>query len=82
MASKTIKEAIIEVLKQEGKALSSKEIVTRIKEQNLYQFKSKSADNIVNSQLRRHSVNVTLNASSKIKLFKLTDLGNYELIKP
>ena len=67
---KTVNDAIIEVLKQSITPLDSKEIFNRIKENKLYEFKSKNPKNIVRNQLRRHSENLPQNkVTSKVKHF-------------
>lgn len=77
---KTINEAIIGVLKKEGKPLFPKEILVKITENRLYQFKSESPENIVRNQLRRHCENVgNLAAASKVKYFVCLDDGKYRL---
>lgn len=78
--TKTINDAIIEVLKKEGKPLLPKEIFTRIKDNRLYHFKAQSPENIVRNQLRRHSDNVDgLTAASKVKHFVCMEDGRYWL---
>lgn len=80
MMAKTINEAIIEVLKKEGKPLLPKEIFVKIKENSLYRFKTESPENIVRNQLRRHSENIgNLVAASKVKHFVCLDDGKYWL---
>ena len=73
MASKTITDAIIEILAKEQNALTAKEIYSRIIKRDLYQFKSPSAENIVRNQLRRHCLGINNPASSSKKLFKVSD---------
>ena len=78
--AKTINDAIIEVLRIEGKPLHPHDIFVKIKEMNLYQFKAENPENIVRSQLRRHSENGgKLAVQSKIKHFVCFDDGKYWL---
>jgi len=78
--AKTINEAIIEVLKKEGKPLLPKEIFTKINDNRLYHFKAQSPENIVRNQLRRHSENIgNLAAASKVKHFVCMEDGKYWL---
>jgi len=80
--AKTINEAIIEVLKKEGKPLFPKEIFAKISENRLYHFKTESPENIVRNQLRRHSENAgNLAAASKVKHFICLEDGKYKLMK-
>ena len=55
MEKRTINQVIIEVLKNEGKPLTIEEIYKIIREENLYQFRSKNPQHIVRTQLRRQS---------------------------
>ncbi len=79
MSKRTINEAIVEVLKKESKGLTSKEIYEKIVKLNLYQFKSTGAMGIIRNQLRRHCENVYLGASSKIKIYLVTDDQKFRL---
>jgi hypothetical protein len=78
--ARTINEAIIEVLKMEGKPLLPKEIFAKIKDSRLYHFKAQNPENIVRNQLKRHSENtIKLAAASKVKHFVCLDDGKYWL---
>lgn len=80
MEKKTINDAIKIILRQEGKALTAKEIYLKIKERGIYTFKAANPENIVRNQLRRHSENVSgLQAASHVKHFVFTAEGKYRL---
>lgn len=79
MEKNTIGAAIVKVLKASGKPLNPKDIYEAIKKANLYQFEAKQPEGIVRNQLRRHSENVKLPASSSVKYFVSLDDGTYWL---
>jgi len=78
---KTIKEAIIEVLKRESRPLSAQSIYEKIIENNLYKFNSKTPASIVNSELRKNCKGIELKKSNKIKCFEQVEQGKFFLIK-
>lgn len=79
MDKKTIKEAIVQVLKKGNTSLSAKEITDRIIEQKLYQFNTNNPQSIVNSTLRKSCMGIELKLSRKEKPFKLSSDGKYKL---
>ncbi|WP_315819380.1 winged helix-turn-helix domain-containing protein [Paraflavitalea speifideaquila] len=81
MPTKTITEAIIEVLKRENKMLDIKEIHEKIVQSNLYAFKSSNPEHVVRNQLRRHCDNLELKVGSSIKYFTRMVDGTYGLRK-
>lgn len=78
-ANTTITGAIITVLKKEGKALSIKDIHSRIVADDLYQFNTANAEHVVRNQLRRHSANIQLKTASATKYFVANGDGTYGL---
>lgn len=81
MEKRTINQVIIEVLKNEGKPLTIEEIYKIIREENLYQFRSKNPQHIVRTQLRRHSENLTFPDASAAKHFIFLGNNTYTLKK-
>lgn len=79
--NKTITGAIIDVLKKEGKALSIKDIHSRIVAGNHYQFNTPNAEHVVRNQLRRHAENIELKSAATTKHFMANSDGTYELKK-
>ena len=79
MAKETIVSTIVKVLEKANQPLSPKEIYQRILKENLYQFKGKNAEGILRTQLRRHSENVNLPASSNVKYFTSLEDGKFWL---
>lgn len=67
----TIIEAIKKVLIKEKEGLTSKEIYQKIIDRNLYNFKAKDPQNIVNGIIRRHCLGMDFPTSSPIKHFKV-----------
>jgi restriction system protein len=80
MKSKTISESIISVLKTQIDPISPKEILKKISEECLYNFKSKNPESIVRATLRKHCINISYPLSSKQKLFLVTSDGKFKLI--
>jgi len=79
--SKTINEAIIEVLKTENQSLSAKHIYSKIIELDLYRFKSANPYHIVLTQLRRHCVGLDFPTAHKQKFYRILPDGTYALKK-
>lgn len=69
----TIVEAIKKVLLSVNKSLTYKEIYEEIITQNLYSFKAKSPESIVNTALRRHCYGLDFPSSSPVKHFIVHD---------
>jgi len=79
MNTRTVNEAIIEVLKAAGAPLTIKEIVQKISQSKLFTFNTPNPEAIIRNQLRRHSENIDLKVSSTIKHFVLQKDGRYSL---
>ena len=77
MGSKTIKEAIFEVLHDAGRPLGIKDIYLRIIEKQLYSFKAERPEHIVRTLLRRHSDNINFPSANKKKYFTFLSDGTF-----
>ena len=69
----TIVEAIIKVLEESNEGLSSVEIYKKIIEKSLYEFGAKNPQGIVNSTIRKHTVEIEFSTASPIKYFRVFD---------
>jgi len=78
----TINEAIIEVIKDEGRPLTPKEIFSLIVARNYYSFNAIDPVHVVKSQLRRHCHELNFPSSSKRKLFHLVEGNKFALTAP
>lgn len=67
----TINEAIKEVLNSCEHGLTSKQIYEEIVARNLYSFKAKNPEHVVNTNIRRRCVDLDFPTSHPIKLFKI-----------
>jgi restriction system protein len=81
MIKRTIKEAVILVLKEEGKALSSKAIYNKIIEKDYYRFRAENPPNIVLTLIRRHCQGLDFPSASSKKYFQILNDGTYQLFK-
>jgi hypothetical protein len=79
MKNSTIKEAIIQVLKNSKTPLTSKEITQKIIEENLYKFNTDSPTSIVDQTIRRSCDGVDIKASKEAKVFSLAENKKYKL---
>jgi len=79
MKNKTIKEAIVDILKLENVPLSSSEIYKKIVDKKLYEFKAKNPIAIVNSELRKNCYGVNLKKSNSDKIFERIENGKFML---
>jgi restriction system protein len=79
MKRRTIKQAIVEVLKQEKKPLTVKDIYTLIIERDYYRFNAQNPLNIVQGEIRRHCVGVEFPTAHPIKHFQILKNGTYWL---
>jgi restriction system protein len=77
MKNLTINEAILEVLKREGKALFIKDIYNKIIEYDLYRFRAQKPEDIVRIQLRRHCAELDFPTASSLKLFSINKDGAF-----
>lgn len=80
MNKQTIKQAIIETLKNEGKPLSSREVYNGILKHKLYKFGAKDPHSIVKAEIRKYCEGLDLKTSKPEKLFKLEEDGKYSLL--
>lgn len=81
MKTRTINEAIVEVLKAEKKSLSAKDIYSKIIELDLYEFKAVQPYHVLLVQLRRHCAGLDFPTAHKDKYFKILPDGTYDLLK-
>lgn len=79
MKKRTINQAIEEALNREGAPMRAKDLFNRIVEDDLYRFKAINPENIVRTQLRRHSVNLDFPSAHKSKHFIFLKDGTYWL---
>lgn len=79
----TIIEAIKEVMRRKGHAMTTKEAYQQIIENDLYKFKAADPVHIVNSQIRRHCKGIPEQKSySTTKHFELAGENKYYFIDP
>jgi len=76
----TIKQAVIKVLKDEGKPLSVKEIYSKILEKDYYRFKAENPLHIVHVEIRRHCKGIDFPTAHPKKIFQLLKDGKYWLL--
>lgn len=79
MKSRTINQAITDVLKREKKPLNAKEIYNKIIDYDYYRFRAEFPVNIVRIQLRRHCENLDFPTASPTKYFQILKDGTYWL---
>jgi restriction system protein len=77
LKKRTIRQAIIEALKREGKPLSAKDIYATIIEQDLYRFNAERPDNIVQIEIRRHCIGLDFPTARPDKYFQILKDGTY-----
>lgn len=77
MKNRTINEAILEVLKKEGKPLLIRDIYNKIIEYDFYRFRAQKPEDIVRIQLRRHCAELDFPTASSIKLFSINKDGAF-----
>lgn len=80
MKPKSIKEAIIEVLKVDPNPLTPSEIYKNILSKNLFSFNSKTPINIVQATLRKNCEGISIKKSADKKVFKIVGNGKYSLL--
>ncbi len=78
---RTINEAIIEVLKMEGRSLSAKDIYSKIIELDFYKFKAAKPFNVLLTLMRRHCAGLDFPTASKEKYFRILTDGTYDILK-
>jgi len=78
MAKKTIRDCIVEVLRDAGQPMGSKEVFDAIIAKDLYQFNTVHPSNVVRSQLRRHCKNLKRKDSAE-GCFEMTGDGKFKL---
>lgn len=79
MKSRTIIQAIIEVMKMVGQPMTVTEIYNSIIENNFYTFKSDEPIQIVRGQLRRHCESLNFGSASPTKYFVILSNQSYWL---
>lgn len=77
MKKRTIREAIIEALKQSEKALSARSIYNFIISHDLYRFNAVNPEGIVKVEIRRHCEGVEFPTAKPDKYFILLLDGTY-----
>ncbi|MBK6352110.1 MAG: restriction endonuclease [Saprospiraceae bacterium] len=77
MKRRTIREAVIEVLKRCGKPMSSKDIYDYIIKHDLYRFNAENPLNIVNGEIRRHCVGIDFPTAKSKKDFQILIDGTF-----
>lgn len=77
MKRRTIREAIIEVLKRCGEPMSSKDIYEYIVKHDLYRFNAENPLNIVNGEIRRHCVGIDFPTARADKDFQILIDGKF-----
>jgi len=81
MKNRTINEAIIEVLKKEGRPLLIKDIYNKIIGYDLYRFRAQRPEDIVRIQLRRHCAELDFPTASAKKLFSINKDGAFYILE-
>ncbi len=76
----TIREAVIEVLKSEGRPMQSNEIATIIRARGLHPLPTKYPGSVVNKAIRRHCLGVETDGSRPDKVFRALHGRRYSLI--
>lgn len=79
MKKRTINQAILKVLKDNGKPLYIKEIYSKIIENDLYRFNAQRPADIVRIQIRRHCDGLDFPSAHKNKYFTILNDGTYFL---
>jgi restriction system protein len=79
MKNRTINQAIIDILKKEGKPLTVKDIYENIIKYDYYRFKAENPPDIVRIQIRRHCINLDFPTASDTKYFQIFPDGTYYL---
>ena len=77
MKKRTIREAAIEALKQNGKPLFAKDIYKFIIDKDLYRFNAEDPEHIVKVMIRRHCEGLDFPSSNQNKYFKILIDGKY-----
>lgn len=78
--SRTILDAIKEVLFEEGGPMSAANIYGSIIHHKLYEFKADDPYHVVRSQLRRHCIGLEFSTAAPTKYFEITKDGRFSLI--
>ncbi|PSH04040.1 MAG: restriction endonuclease [Acidobacteria bacterium] len=77
----TIVQAIEQVIRERGRALTIIEIHDAIVAQHLYEFKADNPVHIVGSQVRRHCLGLDFPSAAPNKLFKTLGAGKYDVLE-
>jgi restriction system protein len=73
----TIKETILAVMSNAGKALSANEVYQRIVKRNLYEFHAQQPGNVVKGLIRRHCKDLDFPTAKPTKFFGMTRDGKF-----
>jgi len=76
----TIVEAIEEVMKSEGRPMTSAEVYDAIISSSLYQFKADKPVHVVHTQIRRHCQGLDFSSASPHKRFQIVEGGKFFLL--
>lgn len=79
MAKQSIREVCMSVLQNANGPLTAQEIFAEINGKGLYTFKAKDPENILRSQLRKHSLNAKAKTSAA-KCFQVSADGRFSLV--
>lgn len=77
MKRRTIREAIIEALKRNNRALTAKDVFNYIVENDLYRFRAENPEGIVKVEIRRHCEGVDFPTAKPNKYFQILRDGRY-----
>jgi len=77
----TIIQAIEQVIREIGHALTIVEIHDAIVARHLYEFKADNPVHIVGSQVRRHCLGLDFPSAAPNKLFKMSGAGKYDILE-
>ena len=75
MPKKTIREAVITVLKQAGQPLSIKDIYNKIIKEDCYRFNAEQPQHIVSVEVRRHCEGIDFPTAKPTKYFQILSDG-------
>lgn len=79
--SRTIVEAIIDILTQNKGNLSAQQIHEKIEEKKLYRFNTQTPVGVVRQQIRRHCEGLAFPSAMPRKYFFQAESGKYGLLK-
>lgn len=79
MPKRTIREAVIQTLKDKGEPMGVQEIYSKIIERDYYRFRSDNPQNIVLTEIRRHCAGIDFLSAKPTKHYQLLTDGRYWL---